>query len=414
MGFSRRQPGFPVSAAAHAGLLAATLIAFSQSPKFDDAQETVPVEVVSDQALNQIMKGEKTARAVKPAQRAEKVAPQTETHPHPPQAEAQRDIPTPPPPLKRLSEDPSEDDTPQKKDRETPPTPPKRVAALTPPPPAPEPPARPAPPAPKPAPAPPAKPQAKPAPEPEKVEPDDAEVTRPKPPVKPKLDKAQDETPPQPKTPPKPPQKAAEAPRLKTDEVAKLLQQQKKLEAKSEKSEASDAKEAATENPVKSEKPGAASKPKSGDEQAPKSKFNAANIANLLSREAPQQRASTGAEKTQMASLGAPTASAAKMSPTLQGKIDAYTVEHYRRCWATALSMNAPTYVPRVEFRLTRTGALEGSPHLLNPSSDPVEKARGEQALAAVRRCSPMPIPAEFSPYYDYWRVTELDMKEDM
>jgi len=25
-----------------------------------------------------------------------------------------------------------------------------------------------------------------------------------------------------------------------------------------------------------------------------------------------------------------------------------------------------------------------------------------------------MQIPAEFTPFYDYWRVTELDMKEDM
>jgi hypothetical protein len=412
VGFSRQQPGFPVSAAAHVGLLAAALIAFSQSPKFEDAQETVPVEVVSDQALNQITKGEKSARAVKPAQRAEKIAPQPETHPHPPQAEAKRDIPTPPPPLKRLADEPSEDDTPQKQAKETP-TPPKRIAAL--PAPTPEPPARPAP-APKAAPTPPPKPQAKAAPEPEKIEPDDAEVTRPKPPVKPKLEKAQEETPPQPKTPPKPPEspKAKEAPRLKTDEVAKLLQQ-KKTQARADKSgDASEDKEASAEKPVKSEKSGAGARPKSGDETAPKSKFNAANIANLLSREAPQQRASTGTERTQLASLGAPNASAAKMSPSLQGKIDSYTVEHYRRCWVSALSMNALNYVPRVEFRLTRTGALEGSPRLLNPSSDPVEKARGEQALASVRRCSPMPIPAEFSPYYDYWRVTELDMKEDM
>jgi hypothetical protein len=108
------------------------------------------------------------------------------------------------------------------------------------------------------------------------------------------------------------------------------------------------------------------------------------------------------------------TAPAAKMSLSLQGRIDSYTVEHYRKCWATALSMNAMTYVPRVEFRLARAGELEGEPRLLNPSSNPVEKARGEQALAAVRRCSPMQIPAEFTPFYDYWRVTELDMKEDM
>ena len=77
--------------------------------------------------------------------------------------------------------------------------------------------------------------------------------------------------------------------------------------------------------------------------------------------------------------------------------------------------MNAPTYVPRVEFRLTRTGALEGAPRLLNPSDDPCRAgARQNRRWRAVRRCSPMPIPAEFTPYYDYWRVTELDMKEDM
>jgi len=385
--FSRTRPGFPISAVAHAGLLAATLLAFAQAPKFAETPETVPIEVVTDQQLNQIMKGEKTAHAVKPAQRAEKVAEQVETHPHPPQAEAKRDIPTPPPSFKRTAE-PSDNDTPEKPPKEAP-TPPKRVAALTP-----EPPTRPAP-APKPAPAPPVKAQAKAAPEPDEDKPDDAEVVKPKPPVKPKLEKVEKET-----------------PRLKTDEVAKLLKE-KKLDKKAAKAE--DGREPDTEKSDKSSKSAESqSKPKSGDETAPKSKFSAASIANLLSREAPQQRASTGRERTQLASLGAPTATAASMSPSLQGRIDSYTVEHYRKCWATALSMNAMTYVPRVEFRLSRVGALEGEPRLLNPSSNPVEKARGEQALAAVRRCSPMQIPAEFEPYYDYWRVTELDMKEDM
>ncbi len=400
MNFSRTRPGFPISAAAHAGLLAATLLAFAQAPKFAETPETVPIEVVTDRQLNEIMKGEKTAHAVKPAQRAEKVAEQVETHPHPPQAEAKRDIPTPPPSFKRTAE-PSDNDTPEKPPKEAP-TPPKRVAALTP-----EPPTRPAP-APKPVPAPPVKPLAKAAPDPDEDKPDDAEVVKPKPPVKPKLEKVEKETP----TPPKPPEKPRETPRLKTDEVAKLLKE-KKLDKKVSKAE--DGKESDAE---KSDKPSksaeAQSKPKSGDETAPKSKFSAASIANLLSREAPQQRASTGRERTQLASLGAPTATAASMSPSLQGRIDSYTVEHYRKCWATALSMNAMTYVPRVEFRLSRVGALEGEPRLLNPSSNPVEKARGEQALAAVRRCSPMQIPAEFAAYYDYWRVTELDMKEDM
>jgi colicin import membrane protein len=392
--FPRTKPGLPISALAHAGLLGATLLAFAQAPKFAETPESVPIEVVTDQALNEIMKGEKTAHAVKPAQRAEKVAEKAETHPHPPQAEAKKDVPTPPPSLKRIAE-PSADDAPEKPVKE-PPTPPRRVAALPS-----EPPTRPAP-TPRAVPAPPVKPQAKAPPEPDDDKTDDAEVVKPKPPVKPKLEKVEKETP----TPPKPPEKPKETPRLKTDEVAKLLQR-KKFDTKAEKAEDGD------EDAEKSDKPKSA-RPKSGDEAAPKSKFSAASIANLLSHEAPQQRASTGRERTQLASLGAPTATAARMSPSLQGRIDSYTVEHYRKCWATALSMNAMTYVPRVEFRLSRVGALEGEPRLLNPSSNPVEKARGEQALAAVRRCSPMQIPAEFTPFYDYWRVTELDMKEDM
>lgn len=382
MRLSRSEPGLVVSAAAHAGLLLATLVAFSDARKFDDAQEAVPVDMVTDSQFNQVMKGEKTAKDIKAAQRVDKVAEASETKPAPPLAEAKRDVEAPPPPVKRQEA--------QTSDAPEAPPPPKRVAAL---PPAPEPPARPV----QPAPQQPAKPQAKAAPAPEDDKPEDAEIVRPKPPTKPKLDKEAKEGP---KPPEKP--KPKDEPRLKVDEVAKLLEQ-KKL---AEKQTSADTKEDKT-----SDKPPA--KPRSGDETAPKSKFNAASIASLLSHEAPQRRASTGRE-TQTASLGAPNASASRMSPTLQAQIDAYTVDHYRKCWQASLSMNARTYVPRVEFRLTRDGALEGPPRLLNPSSDPVERSRGEQALGAVRRCSPMPIPATFAPYYDYWRVTELDMREDM
>ena len=421
---SRHEPGLLVSAAAHAGLLLATLVAFSDARKFDDAQETVPIDMVTEAQLNQVMKGEKTAKEVKPVQRADKIAEQRETKPLPPLAEATKDVAAPPPPIKPRLEEPE--------DRPEAPPPPKRVAAL---PPTPEPPVRPTPP--KPEPPEPAKPQpakaeppkperAKPAPPPEREEPDEAEAVKPKPPSRPMPEKEAKETPqppqkPKPKDEPKPPEEAKkqevkkqeakpkeqakqkDEPRLKVDEVAKLLEKKKAAE-KGAPSEADEAK--------KSDKPPA--KPKSGDETAPKSKFDAASIANLLSREAPQRRAATGAELTKTASLGAPTASAPRMSPTMQAQIDAYTVEHYRRCWETALSIDAHAYVPQVELRLTRNGALEGAPRLLNPSANPVERRRGEQALGAVRRCSPMPIPPAFEAYFDYWRVTVLNMTNDM
>lgn len=391
MRVSRSEPGVVVSSAAHAGLLLAALVLFSDSKKFDDAQEMIPIEVVTDSALNQVAKGEKTARDLKPSHRVDKVAPQSDAKPLPPLAEAKKDTPTPPPPLKRLP-DPGADDKPE-------PIPPKRIAAL---PPAPEPPARPAPekqpepPKPaeaKPAPTPPAKPKAA-APEEKQEEPKEAEVVKPKPPARPRETKPEKEEKPEKeaKETPKPqprPEKPKE--RLKVDEVAKLLDS-KKAEDKAAKPENSEGETA--DKSVKG------AKPKSGDDSAPKSKFDAASISKLLSKEAPQRRAATGGE-LKTASLGAPEGAAPKMSASMEARIASYIHDHYHPCWASALSLGGATFAPVVEFHLSRAGALEGRPRLLNPSANPVEQARGEQALQAVRRCSPMHIPAEFMPYYE-------------
>jgi hypothetical protein len=352
---------------------------FSDAKKFEDAQEIVPVEVITDSALNQVAKGEKTARDLKPSQRVDKVAPPSDAKPLPPIAEAKKDVPTPPPPLRRLP-DPGADDTPE-------PTPPKRVAALPPP----EPPKKPEPLKPaeaKPAPTPPAKPKAA-APEEKQEEPKEAEVIKPKPPTRPKEAKPEKE---EAKETPKPeprPEKPKE--RLKVDEVAKLLESKKPLD-KPTKPESREGEVA--EKSVKG------AKPKSGDESAPKTKFDAADISKLLSKEAPQRRAATGSE-IKTASLGAPEGAAPKMSASIEARIASYIHDKYYPCWASALSLGGATFAPIVEFHLSREGALEGRPRLTNPSSNPVEQARGEQALQAVRRCSPIHIPAEFMPYYE-------------
>lgn len=406
MKVSRSEPGVVISSAAHAGLLVAALVLFPDAKKFDDVEETIPVEIVTDNPVSQAARGEKSARVPKPTPRADRIAKEAESRPLPPIAEAKKDVPTPPPPLKRLP-DPVAEDKPE-------PMPPKRIAALTP---APEPPTRPAPekkpepPKPvdkpaeaKPAAAPPVKPKFAPAEAKEPDEPKDAEIVRPKPPARPKPEKepekAASETP-KPEKRPEPKAEAkteakAEKPktesRLKADDVAKLLDA-KKAEEKAAKPENSADGEAA-------EKSAKGGKPKSGDENAPKSKFDAASIANLLSREAPQRRAAAGKE-IKTASLGAPKGAAPKMSASMEARIASYIHDHYHPCWASALSLGGATFAPVVEFRLTRDGALEGRPRLLNPSANPVEQARGEQALQAVRRCSPMKIPSEFMPYYE-------------
>lgn len=362
-----RNPGFLVSSSVHAALLVVALIGFSRAPELADAQETVPVEMVTDQEFNQIMKGDKTAKEVKPKQKADKIADISETKPRPPVAEAKRDVPTPPSPLKRMP-DPGEDDKPEQK--------PEQAAVQPPPRPTPEPP--------KPLPKAEPKPEPKPEPkveakaDPEKPPPEDAEALEPKPVPRPKID---------PKIDPKPEAKTAPEPKkpepqFKPDQVAKLLERDKQKEA---------------------QKP--ASKPKSGDETTePQRKFDLSDISKLLSKEAPQRKAATGQELQQLASLGTPTANAPKMSPSLMAAIDGYLLDRYRECWAYTPLGVAPAYVAQIRIHFQNDGSLSAEPQLLNPSADPTQRIVAETAMRAVKRCNPLHMPAQYQAYYDYWK----------
>jgi colicin import membrane protein len=347
-----------VSAAVHAGLLAFLLVHFSHEQKFEDAQEAIPVETITDNQFSEIMKGEKTAKqATKP--RAERIADLSEIKPTPPTPDAKRDVPTPPPPLKR-EPDPGEVDR-------TPPTPTPPSRPEPPPPP---------PPAPKPAPPQDAK---------EEPEKDDAEVVKPKPvPTPPKPpERPAPEPPPKPaeKPAPQPTPKAAEKPALKPpklDEVAKLLAESK-------------------------DKP--APKPKSGDESAPPHKTpDLSEVAKLLSKEAPEAKFSTGREVSRTASLGAPNATGTKMSPSLSDALNGLLQEQYKACWSYLPLSGGAKYVARIKVSYLQDGSLAAQPVLLNPPSDPSLRGLAESALRAVRRCNPLRIPAQYQPYYQQWK----------
>jgi colicin import membrane protein len=370
---STSEPGVIVSGIAHVALLAATLIAFSETKNFEDAQETVPVEIVTDQQFNQITKGEKTAKETlpKPAVQVQKQADVPEPKPRPAEVEAKTDVPTPPPPLKRIP-DPGQDEQPQPPA----PTPPQRVADLPPPtptPPVPTPPVRPVTP-----PMPEARPTPTPPPEAEAIEP-------PKP--QPKPEKAE-VTPPMPKVRPAP--KEDPKPALDRTAIAKLL-------------------EKSTDNP----RP--ASRPKSGDEASDqKPRMNTSEISRLLSKEPPGQKASAGRELSQTASIGSPTASAARMSPSMWGQLDGMMQEQYKQCWSYLGLGGEHRYVPQIKVEFQNDGSLSAQPALLNPPSDPALRSLAESAMRAVRRCNPLKIPAQFAPYYDQWkgRILRFDPEE--
>jgi len=384
------KPGFGVSLAAHGAFLLAFLVSFSSAPPLPDAVESIPVDMVTTSELNQIMKGEKTAKTVQPSHRAEKVADLAELRPQPPLAEAKKDVMPPPRPGKPQPEPGDSEKPPEQEAAKTPPVPPKPPERPVQPPPRPVQEAKVEPP---PAPKPQAKAEPKSEAKPQPVQ-DDAEPL-PAPRPKPEVHK------PEPKPETKPVEKTAAKPhedkhKFTPDAVAKLL-------------------EATTSNPESRKtavKP--VQKPKSGAEAATEpSKFNASDISRLLSAEAPQRKASTGKVLQQTASLGAPNASASKMSPSMWDRLDSLLQEQYKQCW-NFIGLNKLHYIPEIHVQYSEDGALVGQPVLLNPPADPQMRGLAESALRAVRRCNPLKIPAQYQPYYDQWkgRIVRFDPEE--
>jgi colicin import membrane protein len=352
-------PGFAVSGGVHIGLLALALFLLSQSPQFDEAQESVPVEILSTQQFTQIMNGEKTAAQVKPSQRAEKIAELAELNPQPSPSDAAKDVSAPPPPLKRQAD-------PGQLDPQEAPKPPEHDIASPPPRPAQE--------------------TAKPALKSEQVKPPVA------PPPKPPVNETEETATPEPAQakPVEPPKKPA--PKFKPDQLAKLLDQEKQKEK---------------------QKP--AAKPRSGEEAAePHQKFDPGDIAKFLNNEAPQRKQASGHDLSQVASLGSPAASAAKMSPSLWDQLDALLQEQYKRCWNFPGLGGQQKYIPEIHVQYTLDGSLIGQPVLLNPPSDPNLRALAESAMRAVRRCDPLRIPSQYQLYYDQWkgRIVRFDPEE--
>jgi len=92
--FNTSEPGIWVSAISHMALLVAGVVAYS-APTFPEAQEGIPVEVITDNQFSQITKGETDAKQVQPTPkpRVERVADKAEQRSP---GEDKRDAPAPP------------------------------------------------------------------------------------------------------------------------------------------------------------------------------------------------------------------------------------------------------------------------------------------------------------------------------
>ena len=124
--------GLYVSSALHAALLGFIVFGFSAAPKFEDASESIPVDMVTPAQFNEIMKGERDAKPVEkppvePTTRQAAIEPPVApTPPEPPPELKKADEPTPAPPPKPApppAPKPVAEDapTPPVKPKETPP-----------------------------------------------------------------------------------------------------------------------------------------------------------------------------------------------------------------------------------------------------------------------------------------------------
>jgi len=342
------KPGLPISGGVHAALLVGTLVAFSSTPKYEDAAEAVPVEIVSASEISQVTRGEKTAKEVKPEPKArvDRVAEREEQKPQ--TAEAKRDVPAP------VSRPPQPE--PEKKPEPQPaPTPPPQRAE-----------------APKPEPKP------EPKTEPPKPEPRRQDVAEDG------LQRAEKKPEPKPE-PPKPEPPRAERPRpeppkpQQPDQVARLIEDAKRQE----------------------QKPAPA--PKTEPTQRP---FNPNEIKKLLeSKERPQQSGATGSEVNRVASLGSPTATGQKMNPSQRDQLGSLIKDQLAKCWSPPAGVSeGENLKPVIKLSLQQDGSLIGVPAVSNDRSDPAFRAMADSAVRAVRLCAPFKIPAQFLPFHGDWK----------
>ena len=156
---------------------------------------------------------------------------------------------------------------------------------------------------------------------------------------------------------------------------------------------------------------------KQAAEEPSQNKFDLTDITKLLfNHDAPAKPAAAPgrSQLSHLASLGAPTASAEKMSPSFWAGLDGLLEDQYRSCWSYLGLTAGVKYIPQVRVVYGVDGSLQGQPVLLNPPSDPSMQSLADSALRAVRRCNPLKIPEQYAPYYDQWkgRVLRFDPEE--
>jgi hypothetical protein len=105
----------------------------------------------------------------------------------------------------------------------------------------------------------------------------------------------------------------------------------------------------------------------------------------------------------------APAARPTRMTPAQQAGFDAWLVKTYLQCWKPAgQPADADVYVAQVRLAYNPDGSLMKPAKLVNPPSDPALKPQARSVMAAVESCNPLPVPAQYRPFYEQWKTKTI------
>ncbi|MBB3996938.1 hypothetical protein [Aureimonas pseudogalii] len=361
-----------ISTALHAAVLTWGLWSLGSPEPLEMGGESVPVTLISD--LSEATLGDEKAPE------AEISAPKPTERPETPLVDAQNvgdnkvDLDTPPAPKAAPQESV------------------KTAAAEAPPPPPPA--AEPTPPVPTPAPV----PEPTPAP-PEVTEAKPDVPTPPEPPTE--IDELAEllaEKPPEPPAPPK----NVPMPQAKPRPPEPVKVAEKPPEPKPEPVKEAVKTPEKTKTPTTSKSTEKTKETKTTDSQKSTEKNFEDKVAALLNKQDSAGGGSKGS--TQTASLGAKKATGGTLS---QSELDALKGQ-MEKCWSPpAGNADAGSFRVKVSMRLKPTGDVDGMPEILEGGSgSTAERAAGEAALRAIRRCAPYNLPAE---KYDTWSEVTIN-----
>ncbi|MBV8796648.1 MAG: cell envelope integrity protein TolA [Hyphomicrobiales bacterium] len=105
----------------------------------------------------------------------------------------------------------------------------------------------------------------------------------------------------------------------------------------------------------------------------------------------------------------APIEPPARMTSAQQAGFDAWLVKSYLQCWKPARQpVDADVYVAQVRIAYNPDGSLMKPAKLVNPPSDPALKPQAKSVMAAVQSCNPLPVPAQYRPFYEQWKTKTI------